>query len=559
MISSYRSTLLALGWMVLLSTPGFSQKLSGDFNGDGFDDLAVGVPLEGVGTVNAAGAVNVIYGSAAGLQATGLGGPNDQFWHQDSVGVLDFAEPSDHCGYHLAVGDFNNDGFDDLVVNCRLEESVFVIYGSATGLQASGVGGPDDQFWTQNSVGVLEFAEPLDEFGSSLATADFNSDGFDDLAIGVPGESVGSVLNGGPVAGAGAVNVIYGSAIGLQATGVGGPNDQLWHQDVAGVLGVAEGSDWCGHALTTGYFNKDAFADLAFGCPREDFSVTDDGSVNVVYGSATGLQAMGIGGPNDQLWTQDRAGVLDQAENSDRLGESLASGDFNRDGFDDLVIGVIREDISGVADAGAVNVIYGAAAGLQSGVGGPDDQFWNQDSASVAETAEFSDQFGAALVTGDFNNDGFADLAIGVNLERLLSAFNGVVHVIYGSWVGLQASGLFGPNDQLWHQDIEGVLDQVELDDFFGGSLTTGDYNNDGFSDLAAGNAGEEVDGARYAGAVNVLYGSATVLQATGVGGPDDQFWSQNSFSVLDQAEYADSFGESLPGSAIGGGVVRSP
>jgi hypothetical protein len=42
---------------------------SGDFNGDGFADLAVGAPYEDVGTVADAGAVNVLYGSAAGLSS----------------------------------------------------------------------------------------------------------------------------------------------------------------------------------------------------------------------------------------------------------------------------------------------------------------------------------------------------------------------------------------------------------------------------------------------------------------------------------------------------------
>src|SRR5204863_4709421 len=47
-----------------------------DFNGDGFADLAIGVSSEDVGTIADAGAVNVLYGSAAGLQATGAGGPD---------------------------------------------------------------------------------------------------------------------------------------------------------------------------------------------------------------------------------------------------------------------------------------------------------------------------------------------------------------------------------------------------------------------------------------------------------------------------------------------------
>ncbi|TMK96665.1 MAG: hypothetical protein E6G40_10595 [Actinobacteria bacterium] len=77
-------------------------SLFSDFNNDGFADLAIGVRGEDVGTVPGAGAVNVLYGSAGGLQATS---PDDQFWNQDSPGVRDTAEAGDDFGYSLGAGD----------------------------------------------------------------------------------------------------------------------------------------------------------------------------------------------------------------------------------------------------------------------------------------------------------------------------------------------------------------------------------------------------------------------------------------------------------------------
>ena len=88
-------------------------------------------------------------------------------------------------------------------------------------------------------------------------------------------------------------------------------------------------------------------------------------------------------------------------------GELLAAGDFDNDGFADLAVGAPFEGVGAAGDAGAVNVLYGSAAGL-TGTGSR--QFW-QGTGGAAGTAETVDQFGAALAVGDFDNDGFADLA----------------------------------------------------------------------------------------------------------------------------------------------------
>ena len=138
-----------------------------DFNGDGFADLAIGVPFEDVGVNSNAGAVNVLYGSSSGLTGTG-----DQFWTQDATGVLDTAEASDDFGWSLAAANFGKSSQADLAVGVPFEDvgaigdsgGVNVLYGSTTGLTATG-----NQFWTQDSTGVLDTAEANDGFGWSLA------------------------------------------------------------------------------------------------------------------------------------------------------------------------------------------------------------------------------------------------------------------------------------------------------------------------------------------------------------------------------------------------------
>ena len=88
------------------------------------------------------------------------------------------------------------------------------------------------------SPGVLGTGETHDAFGIALGWADFDGDGFDDLAVGADGDVVGGVDQ------AGGVNVIYGSAGGLTATG-----NQLWTQDSAGIPGEPRVGDFLGNSL----------------------------------------------------------------------------------------------------------------------------------------------------------------------------------------------------------------------------------------------------------------------------------------------------------------------
>jgi hypothetical protein len=402
-----------------------SALAAGDFNGDGFADLAAGASGEDVGSVRDAGAVSVLYGSAGGLTSSG-----GRLFTQ----VGSRAEEQDNFGWALAAGDFNGDGFADLAAGAPAENvgallfagAVSVLYGSAAGLTTTGA-----RLFTQ----VASAAEASDEFGWALAAGDFNHDGFVDLAAGVPNESVP-----GAAAAAGAVSVLPGSTGGLTATGA-----RLFTQ----VGGAVETGDDFGAALAAGDFNGDGFADLAADAPSENVgSTVDAGAVSVLPGSAGGLTATG-----GRLFTQ----VGGTAERFDLFGFALVAGDFNHDGRADLAAAAPLEDVGSTVDTGVVSVLPGSAGGLTASGA----KLFTQVGGSV----EAGDEFGEQLASGDFNHDGFAELAAAAPTEDVGTVQQaGAVSVLPGSAGGLTASG-----GRLFTQNSPGVPDTAETFDLFGG------------------------------------------------------------------------------------------
>jgi uncharacterized protein (TIGR03437 family) len=300
-------------------------------------------------------------------------------------------------GFSLAVGDFNGDGFDDVAAGGPGEDNteglVIVIFGSAGGLVSDG-----NQRWREGEDGLRGEGEGGDFFGYELAAGDFNGDGFDDLAVGTPGENSAR----------GTVNIIYGSGGGLTSAG-----NLRWQQGDDGVAGTAQDGEGFGEIMAAGDFNGDGFADLAVSALG---AAVLRGEVIVIPGSISGLSGAG-----SSRWTQPR----DAVEAGDRFGSALAAGDFNADGFVDLAIGARGED----SNRGVVNPLYGSVGGLDRELTPPFGHVFAQGADGVMDSPEENDDFGFTLAAGNFGSDLAFDLAVGAPGE---DNSRGVVHVLFG-------------------------------------------------------------------------------------------------------------------------------
>jgi hypothetical protein len=200
-----------------------------------------------------------------------------------------------------------------------------------------------------------------------------------DLVIAAPGKTVNSAAS------AGAVFIIYSTDSGLTAS-----SSQMWTQDSSGIADLAEQDDEFGYSIATGhsYTGRDY---LVIGVPFEDIDkqigpITDAGVIHILKTDGTTGVVTASG---SKLFHQDTPGIKDTAERGDKFGFSVATGNFNAEVQDDLVVGVPYEDLNGLTAVGAINVLYEASTA--------NTQFLHQNSIDVKDTEEPFDHFGFAL------------------------------------------------------------------------------------------------------------------------------------------------------------------
>ncbi|MGE5449105.1 MAG: FG-GAP-like repeat-containing protein, partial [Bacteroidales bacterium] len=495
---------------------GTSFSKVGDMNQDGFDDFVVSA--ESYLNGNDAGRVYVYYGSA----------------HLDTIAdiVITGEHAKDRFGFKVSdAGDVNHDGYADILVgafgykNNTVENGrVYVYFGgnekdTIADLLINGING--QSAGDLNKDGFDDFI--IDKwiyFGSSqmdsiadgelivnsriTGKGDYNNDGYTDIITGQPNDA----KNG---QGAGCVSVFYGSTqihsiadaefygqpagdyMGYSLSSAGDVNNDGYDDIVIGAFANGQIGSMAGCAYV--YFGKDIIENKAaltlYGQKANDHFgqiVSSAGDINgdhfsdIIVGSFFGEYAkVYLGGMQmDNVADYTFTG----GTRSHYFGSSVSkAGDFNKDGFDDIIIGDFRNYENEVRPGKAYLYFGGTSMDTT-----PDLTF---------EGEEDHNDFGQTVAyAGDVNKDGFPDIMIGApGYDKV--ALTGRLYIYYGSAIP----------DTIPDVVITGNKHYRRLGQRI---ATAGDVNNDGYDDIIAGLPfyGNSMEGISY---VNIYYGGAAM------------------------------------------------
>ncbi len=319
------------------SDDNFSISNAGDINGDGFDDLIIGAATSYSSGGNRADAAYVIFGRSAvfnvPLDLSNLS--SDDGFRMDGLNLGE--DPRDFVS---SAGDFNGDGYDDIIIGSPLDEVSYLVFGKDIGF--------DPVLNLKNLSADKGFRLDGAAASHSVSTAgDINGDGFDDLIIGAN--------HAGPNGSHSSSSyVIFGTAqvfnTPLDLSSLDGSNGFRLN-------GVAKGNDEGYSVSNAGDVNGDGFDDVIVGVPFASPNGDASGSSYVIFGKAAGFN------PSLKLSNLDgNNGLILKGLHLDfEVGRFVSdAGDVNGDGFDDLIMGVSMGNLdNGTLDLGSSYVVLG--------------------------------------------------------------------------------------------------------------------------------------------------------------------------------------------------------
>jgi hypothetical protein len=434
-------------------------------------------------------------------------------------------DAGDTSGTAVAVGDVSGDGIADIVIGGPQSGSfdntrerggeVSVVFGGLALPRDVGLANADRVYYGATASARL---------GTSVAVGDINGDGAGDIIMGAPEADT-------PSNGEGAAYVFFGGGLLREDKRV---DLSLTHADM--ILWGGETGARLGRAIVTGDFNNDGVTDMAVGAPGEGdrFNRNNAGVVYIFFGQR-GLER----GIEIFPFVLPVLAVIEGPFTNAFIGASLAAGDVNADGIDDLVIGAPLTGPLRDTTAGSTFVVFGGTNVA------PNKVIDLGDTSQVdlrIDSAILGNRFGLGVGTADINGDGADDILVGAPLSRYtLGIVTGHAYAFFGRPFVKGTKIDLGTDSA--DVTVAGPSDGAELGTAVGG----GDLNADGLDEWVVGAPFADRTGQAY----RIL--GRTVWSATGVSAANTQ-----GMRPGDQAGAAFAVGD-VTGDGVGDLVVASP